>query len=392
MLERLSPARRNLALTALLALVLWFAWSVRWALNPLLLALLFAYILHPLVLKLERRGWSRKVAVNVIFCGVALCGALLTLAVVLQARGLWNEISSTGGSIDRLQSQFTDLVNRFEAWLKGIGLEPEALLGSRTGGEAGAPSKPLVEELFERARVWLTSSEGREGAAKASVQAAEGAWLVVARVFGSLFSALTLVFLVPLYTWFLLFELERISSFVTSYIPLGQRAQWSRIGEQMAEMLGAFFRGRLIVCLLKGALMSVTLLVLGVPYALLAGMFAGALSLIPVVGPGVGYLFVLVLALLKFDPTGAAWRTAVVFVVGEMGEGYVLMPKVLGERLGLHPIVVLASLMICGSALGMFGLLLALPLTATIVILTRELVLPALRAFAEGRGTKGAAQ
>jgi predicted PurR-regulated permease PerM len=77
-----------------------------------------------------------------------------------------------------------------------------------------------------------------------------------------------------------------------------------------------------------------------------------------------------------------------VFVLGEVGEGYVLMPKVLGDRLGLHPVVVLASLMICGSALGMFGLLLALPLTAAIVILTRELVLPALKAFADGSGAK----
>lgn len=388
MLDRLTPARRNLALAALLVMVCWFAWTVRWALNPLLLALLFAYILHPLVLKLERRGWSRKLAVNVIFGAVALGALLLSLAVFMQARGLWIEVSGAGGSIDRLQEQFTELGTRIESWMREIGLEPQSLFGAQADDPTN--NRPLVESLFSRARQWLTSPDAREGATMAGVQAAGSAWNLLERVFGSLMALLTLTFLVPLYTWFLLFELERISSFVTKYIPRSSRAQWTRIGEQMAEMLGAFFRGRLIVCLLKGAILSVTLLVLDVPYPLLAGMLGGALSLIPVVGPGVGYVFALTLALLKFDPTGAAWRIAIVFAVGEASEGYVLMPKVLGDRLGLHPIVVFASLMVFGSALGMFGLLLALPLTAAVVILAREIVLPALKAFADGSSGKNA--
>jgi len=71
MLQSLPRARRNLALLGLLALVLWFAWTVRAALNPLLLAFLLAYMLHPLVLSLERRGWSRKRSVNVIFAALS---------------------------------------------------------------------------------------------------------------------------------------------------------------------------------------------------------------------------------------------------------------------------------------------------------------------------------
>jgi predicted PurR-regulated permease PerM len=391
-LDRLSPAKRNLALAALFALVAWFAWTVRAALNPLLLGLLLAYILHPLVLKLERRGWSRQRAVNVIFGAVAAIAILLTVAVFWQARSLARDLSQPGGAIDRLQEQITTLSARAETALGEWGLDPASLRGAPqpAEGEAGpqAPGPSLVDEVFERAKAWITSESGRADAAEAGIRAAGGAWVVVERIFGSLIVVLTLVFLVPLYTWFLLFELERISSFVARYIPRSQRQQWTRIGEQMAEMLGAFFRGRLIVCFLKGALLSLTMLAVGVPYSLLVGMLSGFLSLIPVVGPGVGYVLTFLLAMLSHDPAGAAWRTGVVFVLGEVGEGYVLMPKVLGDRLGLHPVVVLASLMICGSALGMFGLLLALPLTAAIVILTRELVLPALKAFADGSGAK----
>lgn len=396
-----STTRRNLALAAALAAVLWFAWTVRAALNPLLLGLLFAYILHPMVLRLEKRGWKRKGAVNVIFGSFGLVAVLLALALALQARALWRDVTQEGGSIDRLQRQLGEIVAATEERAIELGLDLQALQGvptdspaspqvePATGDGAAAPEsadKPLprgiekgslLEEFFQRARRWAFSPDGAE--------AAGGVWGTLSSAFGSLLTLLTLLFLVPLYTWFLLFELERISSFVRSYIPASQREQWARIGAQMAEMLGAFFRGRLLVCLLKGLILTVSMAALGVPYALLAGMLGGFLSLIPVVGPGVGYLLAFLLALLAHEPLDATWRIGVVFAIGEALETYVLIPRVLGERLGLPTVVVLASLTIFGAALGMFGLLLALPLTAASVILAKELLLPALKEWAEGR-------
>lgn len=400
-----STTRRNLSLAAALAAVLWFAWTVRAALNPLLLGLLFAYILHPMVLRLEKRGWKRKGAVNVIFGSFGLVAVLLAIALALQARALWRDVSQEGGSIDRLQRQLGEIVASTEARAIELGLDLQALQGvptepapeDRTNADAsavpdaGAPpavgaEKPLprgfekgslLDEFFQRARRWAFSADGAE--------AAGGVWGTLSSAFGSLLTLLTLLFLVPLYTWFLLFELERISSFVRSYIPASQREQWARIGAQMAEMLGAFFRGRLLVCLLKGLILTVVMALLGVPYALLAGMLGGFLSLIPVVGPGLGYLLAFLLALLAHEPLDATWRIGVVFAIGEAVETYVLIPRVLGERLGLPTVVVLASLTIFGAALGMFGLLLALPLTAASVILAKELLLPALKEWAEGR-------
>lgn len=405
MLERWTPARRNWALAILGALLLYFAWTVRSALNPLLLGLLLAYILHPMVLKLERRGWSRKTAVNVIFGAVLAAAVLLTLALVLQWRALWRDVVEERRSLDHIRNQVVSGVDQVTRKLEELGLRLEPGLGGAQdhaapqpapqgpppGAEAGEPERErmnrrIVDELFERARLWLQSDEGRADAAQAGIKAAGGIWLVLERLFGSVLALLTLLVLVPLYTWFLLFELERVSTWVAGYIPLDQRARWSRIGEQMAEMLGGFFRGRLLVCLLKGVLITVLLALAGIPYALLIGMLSGFLALIPVVGPGIGYVLAMALALLEFEPLSALTRVVLVATLGEVIEGYVMMPKVLGERMGLHPVVVLASLMIFGSALGLFGLLLALPLTAACVILARELVLPGLKAFAEGRG------
>ena len=432
MLDKLSKTRRNLALLALTVAVLWFAWTVRTALNPLMLGLLFAYILHPMVLKLERRGWSRRKAVNTIFGAFGVVVILLTFAIVMQARALWRDVNAEDGALDRMRTQLKEIVASAEERATQIGLDLQALQGipgeARKAADAQAqpaetppipgqdgdsveqleppaenadavraPQGPptadestrrtLVDELFDRAKDWAFSKDGSD-AAQASLQAAGGVWHTLEVAFGSLVTVLSLVFLVPLYTWFLLFELERISSFVVGYIPRDQRTLWSRIGGQMAGMLGAFFRGRMLVCLLKGLLLTATMAALGIPYSLLVGMLGGFLSLIPVVGPGVGYLLAFLLALLVHDPLGASWRCAIVFAVGELGEGYVLMPKVLGEQLGLPPVVVLASLMIFGSALGMFGLLLALPLTAGSVILAKELLLPALKQWAEDRNAR----
>ena len=394
MLDRLPPSRRNWALVALATLLLWFAWTVRGALNPLIVALITAYILHPLVLRLEKRGWSRKLAVNVIFGAVAFTAVVLSFALVVQARSLWNDVVVERRSFEHIRDKLEAVVSTGVARLEQFGIdvtpdEPDAAVeGAAEEGavpEAEVSAGDIVDELYDRVQSWVSDDETRAGLTEAGVRAVGGVWGVLGKVFGSLLAVVTYLFLVPLYTWFLLFELERISSFVRAHIPRDQRARWSRIGDEMATMLGSFFRGRLLVCFLKGALLSVMLALCGVPYALLVGMLGGFLSLVPFVGPAFGYALAFVLALLEFDPLGALWRAALVFTVGEMIEGYVLMPKILGDQLGLHPVVVLASMMIFGSALGMFGLLLALPLTAAIVILARELVLPALRQFAEGR-------
>ena len=107
------------------------------------------------------------------------------------------------------------------------------------------------------------------------------------------------------------------------------------------------------------------------------------MALIPFVGPLVAGAAAFILALLGHDLVGALWRVLLVFCLAEVIEGYVLIPKILGDSLGLHPVVVLAAVFVGGAALGMLGFLLALPIAATAIILVRELVLPALEDLAE---------
>jgi predicted PurR-regulated permease PerM len=435
MYSRIPHARRSLLLFAIALAVGWFAWTVRAALNPLLVALMFAYMLHPMVLSLEGRGWTRRTAVNTIYGVAAGLALVISLGVYLQARTLWEDLMRDGEMVGRLEERVQAAALEIETFLDrwtGDGGElagsdaPGALDGAPAGADeppagAGEPQVQAPEDaaaepqVRDDALVEGTHSDdaaATEGAqeleddssldslvadVRAWIQPADGGsalqpsnlWALLRRVFGSLISFAAYAFLVPVYTWFLLFELERIQGFVRSYLPAGDREVASRIGSQIAEVLGNFFRGRLLVCLIKGLMLAGLMAALGIPYAFLLGILSGIFSLIPFAGPAIGYGAALLLALLEFEPLGAAWRIGLVFAVGELVEGYVLLPRILGDKLGLHPLVVFLSLTVFGAALGTFGVLLALPLTATAIIITRELVLPLAKDWAEGRRPEG---
>jgi len=402
MLERLEPHRRNLALGVLGLLVLWFSWTVRAVLNPLLLGYLLAYIVHPLVVNLERSGWKRRTAVNAIFASAGLVTLVLVAGLFYQGRGL------------ALRLAESDVFLVAEERLERLGEEARSWLGEegeptdQHGGEGEAQSPPELSEeapsavelegapdaeepaavgwgqvLSDYWRSLSAEQSTRSAAGRAALQGTGWIWQLLSAWFGSLLAFGTLVVLLPVYTYFLLFELGRIHSFVQRYLPVRDRERLSRVAGELGMVLASFFRGRLMVCLLKGAFLSLGLVLLGVDYALLIGMGSGFLALVPFVGPAIGFLGALLIGLLDMEPLGLVVRLSVVFVLSELLEGYVLLPRVLGDSLGLHPVVVLASMMVGGAALGVFGVLAALPLTAGLVILTKEFVLPALEDFAD---------
>jgi predicted PurR-regulated permease PerM len=137
------------------------------------------------------------------------------------------------------------------------------------------------------------------------------------------------------------------------------------------------------VCLCKGSFLAIGLWLSGVQYPVLIGLGTGFLTLIPFVGSLVGFVVALLFAFLDYEVLSALLRAGIVFLLAELLENYVLIPKILGDSLGLHPIVVICSLLAGVAALGMFGLLIALPLAASLVILAREFVLPVLADLAD---------
>jgi len=376
-LERLPRARRNVALLILGLLAVWFCWSVRSVLNPLLCGYLLAYILHPLVESVARRGLSRRAAVNLIFIGGFLLAVLLLTGLIWQLRALALEVyasvkeSAAGapGEGVSLLERLQDRVDEFTATLGEWGLE------------VGPWVLPDLEALRGAADKFL--AEHGDQAGRTGIQLAGKGLGFAARFLGGVLSLAGLFLLVPLYTYYFLFVLGDVHGSIQRYFPRRDRERLSRVAERIGEVISSFFRGRLSVAFFKGLFLAVALTVAGMPYGFLFGMLSGALSIVPFVGAFTGFVLALVVGILEHGVIGSLLRAGLVFGAGELVEGYVLVPKILGDRLGLHPLVVFFSLLAGGAALGMLGLLIALPLTATLVILFQEFVTPALVQFAD---------
>ncbi len=398
MIDRLTPAARNAALVVLFLLLGWFLWSVRAVLNPLILGYLLAFVVHPLVLALERRGWKRRSAVNLIFSGFALAITLVGLGVFFQARSFAREIVAEDGlgatvrmridqALEENREQINWALKLFPTDVKEQKHETSPP-GTETGSETAAVpprefhSEDLTRMLSDWWGNWLTEERAAQ-AGEVGLGAARGAFIFLQRVFGSFMAFLGLMVLLPIYTYFLLFELERIHGFVQRYLPQRERARLVKIGTQIGEVLANFFRGRLLVCVAKGLFLTIGLWIAGVDYALLLGMGTGFLSLIPFVGSLIGFVFALLVGMLEHSLGGALLRVGIVFLAAEGFENYFLIPKILGDSLGLHPVIVIFAIMAGGASLGMFGLLIALPLAASLVILGRELLLPVLADLAD---------
>lgn len=363
LLERLPRTKRNLALLVIGVLLALFLWSIRAVVNPLLLGYLFAFILHPLVERLHRLGLSRRTAANTIFVLGFLLLVGATFGLVVQARNLGREVFEDPDVQRRLRDQFQGVRELLSSWLGPQWVRDLDL------SSIGA----LLRQLYQE------HADAVQAAGQASLTAVGTTLRVAASLLGGVFALASAILLVPLYTYYLLFELDRIHSFVRRHLPLADRERMAEAGQKMGDVVASFFRGRLFVCALKGVFLWGALWVAGVPYAFLFGIVSGFLSLIPFFGPFVGYVLATVVGVLDHGLLGSLVRTSLVFGVAELLEGYVLIPKVLGNSLGLHPVVVLFAIFAGGAALGMLGVLIALPLTAALVILAQDFVLPALR-------------
>ncbi len=431
MLEQLSKERRNWVLLALGVLALWLAWSLRAVINPLLLGYLMAFIANPMVRSLESRGWQHRNAVAAVFAGSFLVTALILLGIFLQSRSLIEDLLRTANTTE---------VASVEA--EGAGLEPPLDTGAagsdaasesaeNVAGESGGSSIELpasehpgdaeaagdgapgglLQTWLDRAEGWLDSLPGAEllpglpteaevtgglrqwllsdsaGGESVGVQALSVIAGSLRRLLDALFGIGELVLLVPLYAFFWMFELDQLHGWIRRHLPWRHRGQLVRFSGKVGDIVSSFFRGRLVVCVLKGAYLTIVLTLAGVPYPLLLGLAGGFLSLIPFVGGALAFVLGLCAGLLVYGPVGALIAAGLAFGTAELIEGYILVPKILGRTLGLSEVGVLFAVTAGGALLGLFGVIVALPLAAAIKVAFQEFVEPALQEFAEEEET-----
>jgi predicted PurR-regulated permease PerM len=337
--------------TAALLTFVWVLDTTGFLLAPFVLALVLAYIQHPLIARMEKRGVSRLAA---------------TLILALPAIGVICLILFVG--IPALSAQIADFIRgtpqllqtattRLEQW--------QAQLQSR--------DLPWLDEqaLLERMRsvqpeaVMAWMQQRQEAIAR-------GVWsglLGVGAGVGAVLSLLSYVFLTPIITFYLLRDWRSILVKFRELVPGPYRDRVVGFASEYDRLLARYLRGQVLAAAIVGVLTWIGFWIAGFPYALLLGAIAGVFNIIPYMGLVASLIPALVIALFSASPLVALLKIAAVFAVVQVLDSSVIGPRVVGEAVGLHPVWVLLALAVSGYFFGFVGLLIAVPLAVLVKLL-----------------------
>ena len=340
MTSRRFDDRQVLVWMAALALIGGLLYLLAPILSPFLFAAILAYICNPLVERLAKRKVPRGVAAALVLALLAMIAALLLVVllpmVVRQVRAV----------AEQMPAYLDWARTHLEPWTR------------RTFG---------VELDMQTAKEWLAEhvAEIQKYAVKLLPTLGVGGLALIEL-------ALNLV-LVPVVLFYLLRDWDKLVRNIDVMIPRRWHAETRKILRDIDCVLGEFLRGQLLVMLLMGVFYIVALWLVGLQYALAVGLIAGLLTFIPFVGVITGIVLATLAALLQFDSYTPIFWIWGIFFAANMLEGYVFVPMLVGDRIGLHPVAVIFALLAFGQLFGFFGVLLALPASAALLVWLRHL-------------------
>ena len=308
-------------------------------LTPFVASALLAYVGDPLVDRLERLRLPRTVAVVIVFVLTFLVLSLLVLLVFPLLRA----------QIEALVARLPD----YAAWVEANVLPRLYDLAGAAGSEDVGLSA-FLSEYGSVAGSWGTK-----------VMAS------VSRSGSSLLAGVLTLFLVPVLTFYLLRDWDRLVAVLGLIVPRRRRPMVLELASQSDEVLGGFLRGQVLVMLGLATIYSAGLAVLGLDFSIAIGVVAGLVSFVPYLGFIVGIGLAGLAALVEGGGLLLLAGVVAVFAVGQAIEGTVLTPRLVGSRIGLHPVVVIFAVLAGGQLFGFFGILLALPAAAVLSVLTR---------------------
>ena len=348
--------RNRLVLVALALLVLWWLVSHAWAaLGPFIFGLVLAYLMMPLVDLLDRY-LPRVLAIIVIYLGFfgAMAGLIwwLTPLVNREVRHLIEEAPKYGQQLEVWSSGFNEWYN----------------------------SLPISDEVRQSIENGVRNSFS--AIAGAAQQALLGTFRFVSQTLGAIIGFL----IIPFWLFYVLLDRDKGVRAFTGLIPRNWRVDIWRVLRITNGILGSYIRGQLLLGIVVGAVSTIGMLIVGAPAPFLLGIISGVTELIPVIGPLLGAIPGLALAI--FHPEGwvMVLKVLAVYVIVQQLENNLLVPKVQGDSVKLHPAFVIMSLVVGGQVAGLFGLIVAVPVAAII----RDVYLYLYRRFADGYSSKQA--
>ncbi len=328
----------------ILALVLssgWLIYLLAPVLTPFLFSMLLAYLGDPLVDRLERLGLSRTLSVVVVFI-VMVSSGLAMVVVLLPA--LQNQIAvliqNIPVAIDWSQQWLLPKISSLfstEEFPIDVPAVKAALMAH--WAEVGSVAKNIMGHI------------GRSGQVIA-------AWV-------------TYLLLIPIVTFYLLRDWDILIANVHDLLPRAVEPTVVKLAREIDRVLAEFLRGQLTVMAALGTIYIVGLSLVGLDLAFIVGLLAGVVSFVPYLGVIVGVIVAGLAALVQFHDVFHIVAVVAVFGTGQLLEGMVLSPLLVGDRIGLHPVAVIFAVLAGGQLFGFLGVLLALPVAAVIVVLLR---------------------
>lgn len=315
---------------------------------PFIAALVLAYMLNPLANWLARHGLSRTLAAVLILALFIIIFIVLLVVVVPLL------VVQLGAFISALPGYVTALHGFAMRRLQDMNDNP---IAAYIVGRMGTTGQD-IGQLVTQGAGWI------------------------ARFLGSLWSGgqalvslLSLIIITPIVAFYILVDWPDMMNALDSVLPRASAQTVRSLAREMDRVIAAFIRGQAWVCVALGIFYGISLTMIGLNFGLIIGLGAGLISFIPYVGTLVGLVTAIGVGIVQFWPDGLMLALVMgVFVSGHVFDGYVLQPRIVGASVGLHPVWLMFSLFAFGSILGFVGLLLAVPMAASIGVLIRYAV------------------
>ena len=328
-------------------------YALRGVLTPIFFAFLIAYLLDPLVDRFEARGLPRALGIVVLLAltlGAMVVGALVLVPMVVR--------------------EVVAFAHELPEKLEGLRRAAEPLLTSY-----GIPVphsfedlRQLVETGSDAGEIAPTDLAGRA----ATVMGTAAGWIWGRTA--SVLAVITSLLIVPVIAFYLLHDFDEMTAGIRDLVPLRYRPFVVDVATEVDEVLGQFIRGQLLVMLALAVLYSVAYSLVGVRLAIPIGIVAGLISFIPYVGGATALILALLMCLLSWQGWGQIVSVVVAYAIIQVLEGFVITPRIVGDKVGLPAIWVLIALMVGGELFGFLGVLLSVPAAAVAKIFVMRLL------------------
>lgn len=320
-----------------------FIYVLRSVLMPFVLGILLGYLFDPLATKFEKLKISRTMASILVFLlviAVVLPVLIVVFAVVSNQLGIFIEAMPT--YMASFAEHIQPILSKIEALFPSVSTENIKQVFSQNISQTFQFGGKLVQGLMKNS--------------------------------ASLINLLSLMLITPVVAFYMLRDWNVFVQKINNLLPQKSKKSVQKIFRQIDGALSGFIRGQLSVCLILGLYYAIALRLVGLELGVLVGFIAGVISFIPYVGSITGFVLSIILALSQFGDVLKIVEVIAVFLIGQFVEGNFLTPKLVGDKIGLHPVWVMFSLLTGGVLLGFLGLMIAVPTAAIIAILLRAFI------------------